>query len=61
MYLYLHSPNTISWRDAQLKHRDNFTLAYFHWHTTIIHLISLRAKKKKWEINLQKLSLSETR
>jgi hypothetical protein len=24
--LYLHSPNTSSWRGAQLKHRDNFTL-----------------------------------
>jgi hypothetical protein len=24
--LYLHSPNTPSWRGAQLKHRDNFTL-----------------------------------
>jgi len=23
--LYLHSPNTSSWRGAQLKHRDNFT------------------------------------
>jgi hypothetical protein len=23
--LYLHSPNTPSWRGAQLKHRDNFT------------------------------------
>jgi hypothetical protein len=23
--LYFHSPNTSSWRDAQLKHRDNFT------------------------------------
>jgi hypothetical protein len=22
--LYLHSPNAPSWRDAQLKHRDNF-------------------------------------
>jgi hypothetical protein len=22
---YLHSPNTPSWRGAQLKHRDNFT------------------------------------
>jgi hypothetical protein len=22
--LYLHSHNTPSWRDAQLKHRDNF-------------------------------------
>jgi hypothetical protein len=24
--LYLHSPNTPSWRGAQLKHSDNFTL-----------------------------------
>jgi hypothetical protein len=23
--LYLHSPNTPSWRGAQLKHRNNFT------------------------------------
>jgi hypothetical protein len=23
--LYLHSPNTPSWRGDQLKHRDNFT------------------------------------
>jgi hypothetical protein len=23
--LYLHSPNTPSWRGAQLKHRDSFT------------------------------------
>jgi hypothetical protein len=24
--LYLHSPRTLSWRDAQLKQRDTFTL-----------------------------------
>jgi hypothetical protein len=24
--LYLHSPNTPSWRDAHLKYRDKFTL-----------------------------------
>jgi hypothetical protein len=24
--LHLHSPNTPSWRGAQLKHRDNFYL-----------------------------------
>jgi len=24
----LHSPNTPSWRGAQLKHRDSFTLPY---------------------------------
>jgi hypothetical protein len=26
MELYLHSPNMPSWRGAQLKHRENFTL-----------------------------------
>jgi hypothetical protein len=27
--LYLHSPNTPSWRDAQLKkYRDNFTFTF---------------------------------
>jgi hypothetical protein len=26
--LYLHSPNTLSWRDAQLKHRDNFNFTF---------------------------------
>jgi hypothetical protein len=26
--LYIHSPNTPSWRGAQLKHRDNFT--FYH-------------------------------
>jgi hypothetical protein len=27
--LYLHSPNTSSWRDSQLKHRDTFT--FYLW------------------------------
>jgi hypothetical protein len=26
--LYLHYPNTPSWRGAQLKHRDNFTFTF---------------------------------
>jgi hypothetical protein len=26
--LYLHFPNTPSWRAAQLKHRDNFTFIF---------------------------------
>jgi hypothetical protein len=26
--LYLHSPNTPSWRGAKLKHRDNFTFTF---------------------------------
>jgi hypothetical protein len=25
---YFHSPNSSSWRGAQLKHRDNFTFAF---------------------------------
>jgi hypothetical protein len=32
--LYLHSPNTPSWRGAQLKHRDNFTFKSFFFVTT---------------------------
>jgi hypothetical protein len=27
--LYLHSPNSPSWRGAQLKHRDNFTFCLY--------------------------------
>jgi hypothetical protein len=27
--LYLHSPNTPSWRGAQLKHRNNFTFTFY--------------------------------
>jgi hypothetical protein len=26
--LHLHSPNTLLWRGAQLKHRDNFTFTF---------------------------------
>jgi hypothetical protein len=26
--LYLHSPNTLPWRGAQLKHRENFTFTF---------------------------------
>jgi hypothetical protein len=28
MELYLHSPNTPSWRGAQGEHRDNFTFTF---------------------------------
>jgi hypothetical protein len=30
MELYFHSPNTSSWRGAQLNHRDNFTFTLPH-------------------------------
>jgi len=26
--LYLHCPNTLSWRSSQLKHRDYFTFTW---------------------------------
>jgi len=26
--VYLHSPNTSSWRGAQMKHRDNFPIFF---------------------------------
>jgi hypothetical protein len=29
--LYLHSPNTPSWRGAQGEHRDNFTFTFTFW------------------------------
>jgi hypothetical protein len=29
--LYLYCPNTPSWRDAQVKHRDNFTFTHNYW------------------------------
>jgi hypothetical protein len=28
--LYLHCPNTPSWRGAHFKHRDNFTFTFIH-------------------------------
>jgi hypothetical protein len=37
--LYLHSPNTPSWRGAQLKHRDNFTFTFTF--TLMIFLVLL--------------------
>jgi hypothetical protein len=33
--LYLQSPNTPSWRGAQLKHRNNFTLYYYVLHDQV--------------------------
>jgi hypothetical protein len=33
--LYLHSPNTPSWRGTQLKHGDNFTV-YLHLYVSVV-------------------------
>jgi len=38
--LYLNSPNTSSWRGAQLKHRDNFTYTFTKKNTGILLEIS---------------------
>jgi hypothetical protein len=39
--LYLHSPNTPSWRGAQLKHRDNFTFTFNNiwWSVQVMKLL----------------------
>jgi hypothetical protein len=34
--LYLHSPNTPSWRGAQLKHRDDFTFTLSYYMTEML-------------------------
>jgi hypothetical protein len=41
--LYLHSPNTPSWRRAQLKHRDTF-LSLFPFRTLVLFLWSLKVR-----------------
>jgi len=35
--LYLYSPNTLSWRGAQLKHRGNFTFTF----AILLHFLQL--------------------
>jgi hypothetical protein len=35
--LYLHFPNTPSWRGAQLKHRGNFAFYLYLYHINIMH------------------------
>jgi hypothetical protein len=46
--LYLHSPDTPSWRGAQLKHRDNFTFTFYHlWES-----LSLYSVNYSWEQNV---------
>jgi hypothetical protein len=34
--LYLHSSNTLSWRGAQLKHRDKFTFTPIRFHGVVL-------------------------
>jgi hypothetical protein len=53
MELYLHSPNTPSWRGAQLKHRNNFTFtSYVHiWDGESVRQRSLHAQDHTTQIN----------
>jgi hypothetical protein len=53
--LYLHSPNTNSWRGAQLKHGDNFTLN--RCHVNIIHPSVPRSPKVVRSLHDLKLEL----
>jgi hypothetical protein len=41
--LYIHSPNTSSWRGGQLKHRENFTFTF------IFHDLDLLARSNSKE------------
>jgi hypothetical protein len=38
--LYIHSPNTPSWRGSQLKHRDKFTFYLYFYHSMTICLFN---------------------
>jgi hypothetical protein len=44
MELYLHSPNTPSWRGAQLKHRDNFTFTFYYYSVITIATLMLSSE-----------------
>jgi hypothetical protein len=52
--LYLHSPNTPSWRGSQLKHRDNFTFTYLltylltPWCSTLFEKLIVTKPLKKY-------------
>jgi hypothetical protein len=43
--LYLHSPNTPSWRGAQLKHSDNFTFTECD-----LKVLMYGEKIRKWQV-----------
>jgi hypothetical protein len=48
--LYFHSPNTPSWRGAQLKHRDNFTFTFSFIYTysfVLVHFTEYYADQIK--------------
>jgi hypothetical protein len=49
--LYLHSPKMPSWRDAHVKHRDNFTF-YLYLLESHLRMIIALARWHEWYDNL---------
>jgi hypothetical protein len=48
--LYLHSPNTPSWRGSKLKkHRDNFTFTFFSWLVSLILVLGTCGAFSPWQ------------
>jgi hypothetical protein len=51
--LYIHSPNTLPWRGAQLKHRDNFTFTFYlsstynMKHSKVIGDVNIKVNKNR--------------
>jgi hypothetical protein len=45
--LYLHSPNTPSWRDAQ-KHRDNFTFTFTLKSIHVLYMAHVSRVENHW-------------
>jgi hypothetical protein len=51
--LYLHSPNTLQWRGAQLRHRNNFTFTFYirvkEWNV-LIDCITIKHSRNDLEL-----------
>jgi hypothetical protein len=47
--LYRHSPNTLLWRGAQLKHRDNFTFTFYKDRVSFYRTVRLvQVRRIQW-------------
>jgi hypothetical protein len=58
--LYLHFPNTPSWRGDQLKHRDNFTFTFtIHLKSALdptLNITQLRGKTSTYSALFRKIN-----
>jgi hypothetical protein len=50
--LYLHFPNTPSWRGAQLKHRDNFTFMQYCIFIDISFVSEMNIYRGQWSVKI---------